>query len=103
MKTTALTLAVALAAGTGMILIAGCEKEQAARPAAPSGEMRAATACVNTHCPIMGSPIDPGSVPAGLTREFRGKKVGFCCGGCPAAWDKLTDEQKQAKLDKPGP
>jgi hypothetical protein len=42
-------------------------------------------------------------VPATLTREFKGQKVAFCCGGCPAAWDKLTDEQRRAKLDNPGP
>jgi hypothetical protein len=33
-----------------------------------------------------------------LTRDFNGQKVGFCCDGCPPAWDKLTDEQKTAKL-----
>jgi len=54
---------------------------------------------VNARCPIMGTQLDPAKVPAELTREFRGQKVGFCCGGCPAAWDKLTDQDKQAKLD----
>ena len=53
---------------------------------------------VNTRCPIMGSKIDPANVPANLTRAFGGGKVGFCCPGCPAMWDKLTDEQKTAKL-----
>lgn len=59
----------------------------------------AAGGVVNTRCPIMGSKIDPAKVPAALTREFKGRKVGFCCGGCPVAWDKLTDAEKQAKLD----
>lgn len=52
----------------------------------------------NTRCPIMGSKIDPDNVPDRLTRTFDGRKVAFCCGGCPAAWDKLSDEQKAAKL-----
>jgi ribosomal protein S20 len=52
----------------------------------------------NARCPIMGSKIDPDNVPDRLTRTFEGKKVAFCCGGCPAAWDKLSDEQKAAKL-----
>lgn len=56
-------------------------------------------AVVNTKCPIMGTKIDPNKVPANLIREFKGQKVGFCCGGCPAAWDKLTDAEKEAKLN----
>jgi hypothetical protein len=62
-------------------------KEQASRPAV-----------INTRCPMMGNAIDPAKVPANLYREYQGKGVGFCCGGCPAQWDKLSDEQKQAKL-----
>jgi hypothetical protein len=55
---------------------------------------------VNDRCPILGSPIDPDKVPANLIRDYKGQKVAFCCAGCPAEWDKLTDAQKQAKLDK---
>jgi hypothetical protein len=54
---------------------------------------------VNTKCPIMGSKLDRDAVPAKLTREFKGKTVGFCCGGCPAAWDKLSADAKAKKLD----
>jgi hypothetical protein len=54
---------------------------------------------VNVRCPITGNKIDPDKVPADLTREWKGQKIGFCCAACPPAWDKLTDEQKQAKLD----
>jgi hypothetical protein len=59
-----------------------------------------AQAFINTACPIMGTPIDPDKVPSHLSREFRGQKVAFCCPGCPAQWDKLSDSQKQAKLIK---
>ena len=52
----------------------------------------------NVRCPIMGSPINPDKVPANLTREYKGQKVAFCCGGCPPAWDKLSDAEKDAKL-----
>ena len=54
---------------------------------------------VNARCPMMGSKIDPKNVPDSLTRTFKGKKVGFCCAGCPVAWDKLSDADKQKKLD----
>ncbi|MHC4926191.1 MAG: hypothetical protein ACYTER_02480 [Planctomycetota bacterium] len=55
---------------------------------------------VNTKCPIMGSPINPAKVPGNLIREYKGEKVAFCCGGCPAMWDKLSDKEKESKLSK---
>ena len=57
----------------------------------------------NDRCPIMGSPINPAKVAENLIRDYKGQKVAFCCAGCPAAWDKLTDTQKQAKLTKVKP
>jgi hypothetical protein len=53
---------------------------------------------VNVRCPIMGNPIDPAKTSETLTRTFKGKNIAFCCAGCPAEWDKLTDEQKDRKL-----
>jgi hypothetical protein len=60
---------------------------------------------VNDRCPIMGSRINPTAVPAHLTRMHEGRKVAFCCAGCPEAWDQLDDAQKAAKLTSvtPGP
>ncbi len=52
----------------------------------------------NNLCPIMGSPINPEKVTKNLIRDYKGQKVAFCCAGCPATWDKLTDAQKQGKL-----
>jgi hypothetical protein len=52
----------------------------------------------NSRCPIMGSAINPDSVAANLTRDYKGQKIGFCCAGCPSAWDKLTDAEKQVKF-----
>ena len=54
---------------------------------------------VNARCPIMGNKLDRDNVPENLTREWNGKKVGFCCAACPPKWDKLSDEEKQKKLD----
>jgi hypothetical protein len=54
---------------------------------------------VNDRCPIMGSPINPDRVSDDLVRDFKGQKVAFCCRGCPASWDKLSDAEKEAKLD----
>lgn len=57
----------------------------------------------NNRCPIMGSPIKPNDVSKKLIRDYKGQKVAFCCAGCPSAWDKLTDAQKQVKLTKVKP
>ncbi len=54
-------------------------------------------AVVNATCPIMGQKV-PAEPAVKLTRTFRGNKVGFCCAGCPAAWDKLSEDAKEEKL-----
>lgn len=54
----------------------------------------------NAVCPMMGSPIKSEKVTADLMREYKGQKVAFCCAGCPKAWDKLTNSQKEEKLTK---
>ncbi len=58
---------------------------------------------VNTMCPIMGTKLDPSKVTASLTRTYNGKKIGFCCAGCPIAWDKLSAEEKAKKIAEPIP
>jgi len=64
----------------------------------PLVEKPTAGAIVNARCPIMGNAIDPANVPPELIRMFRGQKVGFCCAGCPPEWDRLSEEEKEAKL-----
>lgn len=54
----------------------------------------------NVRCPIMGGLIDPAKLSSKLTRAYKGQKVAFCCAGCPKAWDKLADAEKQTKLAK---
>lgn len=70
-------------------------KAMIAKPAAAAADGQV----INAKCPIMGTKLDPAKVPAELRRVFNGQTVGFCCAGCPAAWDKLSDAEKQAKLD----
>jgi pectinesterase len=66
----------------------------AAKSAAAQGPRKV----VNSVCPIMGLKIDPTNVPDSQIREYKGKKIGFCSPTCPAAWDKLSDEEKDGKL-----
>ncbi len=48
----------------------------------------------NKNCPIMGHAVtaDGGSV------KWNGKTIGFCCDGCKPEFEKLSDEDKTAKL-----
>lgn len=87
------------------LLVVGCGKGPE-QPAVMTGQHGEAV-FANARCPIMGSPIDPAKVPDSLVRTHMGQKIALCCGGCPAAWDKLTEAQKHAKLadaaaEKPG-
>jgi Cu(I)/Ag(I) efflux system membrane fusion protein len=66
--------------------------EEAAPPEAD------AAAVVNVRCPIMDTPIDPADVPEDLVRVWKGRRIGFCCAGCPEMWDELDEAEKQAKL-----
>ena len=66
-------------------------------PGTPSGPAKAG-ATVNRLCPINGAPFNPNDVPDVLVRYYKGMKVGFCCGGHPEMWDKLSDAEKDAKL-----
>lgn len=90
----AASCSIVTAVAIALFVAPGCDGQESQAPqagAAPAG-------IVNVTCPIMGSRIDPANVPAVLTRTFKGQKIGFCCAGCPTAWDKLSDEEKVAKL-----
>lgn len=55
---------------------------------------------VNPRCPMKGRKLDRDDIPKRLTREWKGRRIGFCCEGCPKAWDKLSADRKERKLKK---
>ena len=89
-----LTAALTLVVGAAILSPLGCSRDQGT----PAAAQATTTKVVNAKCPIRGEAIDPAKVPEDLVRTYKGQKVGFCCAGCPEAWDKLTDAQKDAKL-----
>ncbi len=67
-------------------------------PAAEKSIAPAPKTIANARCPIMGHELDRENVPRNLIRMVKGQAIGFCCAGCPSAWDKLADAEKSAKL-----
>ena len=53
---------------------------------------------VNATCPMMGNLIKADEVTDDLIRVYHGKRIAFCCDGCPEKWDGLSRVQKVAKL-----
>ena len=51
---------------------------------------------VNSKCPIQ--PEDP--VNPAVYTMWHDKKVAFCCAGCIDEWDRKTDDQKAALIEK---
>jgi hypothetical protein len=50
--------------------------------------------------PISGERIQPANVPPGLVRQFKGSNVVFNSEAAAQQWDKLSDQDKQQKLNK---
>ena len=87
-----LVLTVLVLAMGSLAILGGCKKEE---PAPVVGDV---VTYANTKCPMMGNIIDPEKVTADLTKDFAGQKVAFCSAACLPEWDKLSDEEKTAKL-----
>lgn len=64
------------------------ENEVAERESAAAGAVN--LGIINATCPIMGGKVNAAVEPA----EYKGHKVGFCCGGCIDDWAALSDAQK---------
>jgi len=66
-------------------------------------KLQEVTPAANVSCPISGKTIDRMKLPDNQVRMYKGIKIGFCCPACPPAWDKLSDAEKDAKLEKAMP
>jgi YHS domain-containing protein len=94
---------VVLAALAGLVVFSGCEKEtptaQEQMQQMPMHEHAAAdqpkaeaVVVEQTTCPVMG-----GAINKAIFVEYQGKKVYFCCAGCPEVF-KANPEKYLAKL-----
>ena len=92
-----LLMALTVAVLSTLLLLAGCSETERGHGDKKTPDTSTVTT-VNSICPIMNMKIDPGKVPAGLTLDFEGQKVGFCCVECIGKWKALSDADKKTKL-----
>jgi hypothetical protein len=88
---------VSVAVLSAVILLAGCKSEGGAKGSG-AGAKPAKYQTVNSICPIEKGTVNRSAVPAELTAEFEGQRIGFCCLDCPGKWAKLSDTEKRARL-----
>jgi hypothetical protein len=56
----------------------------------------ASAAPINATCPIMGGS----GVDTGVTVVYEGKTIAFCCDGCIAEWNALSDAERTERVAK---
>ncbi len=74
-------------AALSLIALAGCHNTQK--------DTSASAGMLNSKCPMTGEPVDTAA-----TTDYQGGKVAFCCNGCKGKWEKKTDQEKAALLNK---
>lgn len=82
----------------------GCpdgDKDALAGPRVADTSTQPRVKVVNAFCPIAGSHAvgENKMTVQSLTRDYQGKKVGFCCDSCPPLWDAMSDDEKKAAFD----
>ncbi|MGD1001613.1 MAG: hypothetical protein ABSA67_13050 [Candidatus Brocadiia bacterium] len=74
---------------------ASSDPSPASAPAATASDAKATVGTAQTNCPVMG-----GKISKAIFADYRGKRVYFCCGGCPAVFAKDPAKYVKALEDK---
>ena len=53
---------------------------------------------VNTKCPMKGEELGEDGWDRVQSVDYKGKKYGFCCGGCAKKFNALSDADKDKKI-----
>lgn len=84
-----------LAIVSAAFILAGCvsNNSQTTSAKTPAGTVKV----VNTKCPVAGGTYNPSG--KGVARAYKGSEIGFCCGGCAARFDSMSDMEKDNILN----
>lgn len=76
----------------------GCASTQSTPDSTPESPPQTpptqSAAFLNDRCPMMP---DAG-VDGVTTAEFRGQQIGFCCSDCLGEWQRMSDDDRAARL-----
>ncbi len=89
LKPAAITVGLILALSP---VLSGCASNSKA--AAADGPVTT----INSICPVQGDEFDHTNVDPSHMREWKGKRIGFCCSSCYKTFDKMSDAQKDEVL-----
>ncbi|MFI4872650.1 MAG: hypothetical protein ACIAQ0_05990 [Phycisphaerales bacterium JB058] len=75
-----------------LLALGGCACDKCA----VEGEEASPGMFVNETCPIGGEAV----MAEGGKAEYKGNDVGFCCPGCKAGWEDMSEADKDAFITK---
>src|SRR5204862_727250 len=77
------------------LVVGACHSSETkpTKPATPA-PTKASMGVMNSKCPMQGEAVDKDDP----TLDYKGGKVAFCCKGCMAKFNKLSDTDKAAKV-----
>lgn len=76
------------------LALTGCQNKKTAAADTKTAKP-AAMGVMNTKCPYSGN-----AVKEGVTADYNGAKVGFCCAGCQGKFAAMDDAGKKALMAK---
>jgi hypothetical protein len=76
-------------------LLTGCASSSQTTASQNTGTTKVSV--VNTKCPVAGGAYNPSG--KGVARAYKGSEIGFCCGGCAARFDAMSDMEKDNILN----
>lgn len=88
----ALKLCASFAVVIGALVLGGCANKD--KMDGDMSETRPMETSMNMTCPMM----DDHDADPEVTVTYKGKKVAFCCEKCIGGWEKLSDEERDARL-----
>jgi YHS domain-containing protein len=74
---------------------ASSDSSPANAPAVTASDAKAPVGTAQTVCPVMG-----GKINKSIFADYQGKRVYFCCGGCPAVFKRDPAKYVKALEDK---
>lgn len=74
-----------------LLLLIAAASLTACQSSEKSTAQAASMGVINDRCPVMNEPVADG-----VTTDYEGVTIGFCCPGCIDGWKAMSDDDKDA-------